>query len=129
VQRLVDYFIDEPPSVAQRGKGVALTGCMECRKRTNTNEQYLKSMWSEVRLGKFSELRDDYAERIYRRCVNHRTPDGGMSDRSVRFRNLRQPQSEAFKFLNSAWAEGPLWENYSLQCSQVGRASRAGLVS
>ena len=41
-------FIDEPPSVAQGGKGVAVTGCTACRIRTNNNAQYLKHLSDDV---------------------------------------------------------------------------------
>ena len=34
-------FIDEPPSVAQDGKGVCVPGCPACRKRINTMNQFL----------------------------------------------------------------------------------------
>ena len=35
------YFVDEPPSVAQGGKGVVVSGCPACRKRINTMGQFL----------------------------------------------------------------------------------------
>jgi hypothetical protein len=34
-------FIDEPPSVAQGGKGVVARGCPACRKRINTVTHFL----------------------------------------------------------------------------------------
>jgi hypothetical protein len=43
-----DTFIDEPPSVAQGGKGVVVTGCIACKKRTNTNAQYLRHLADDV---------------------------------------------------------------------------------
>jgi hypothetical protein len=30
-----DTFVDHPPSVAQGGKGVVVTGCTACKKRAN----------------------------------------------------------------------------------------------
>jgi len=35
------YFVDEPPSVAQGGKGVVVSGCPACQKRMNTMGQFL----------------------------------------------------------------------------------------
>jgi hypothetical protein len=35
-----NYFIDEPPSVAQGGKGVVVPGCPTCKKRINTMSQF-----------------------------------------------------------------------------------------
>ena len=37
----LSYFVDEPPSVAQGGKGVVVAGCPTCRKRINTMQQFL----------------------------------------------------------------------------------------
>jgi hypothetical protein len=34
-------FVDEPPSVAQGGKGVVVPGCPCCRKRFGTIAQFL----------------------------------------------------------------------------------------
>jgi hypothetical protein len=35
------HFIDEPPSIAQGGKGVVVPGCPACKKRINTMSQFL----------------------------------------------------------------------------------------
>jgi hypothetical protein len=35
------HFIENPPSVAQGGKGVVVPGCPACRKRINTMSQFL----------------------------------------------------------------------------------------
>jgi hypothetical protein len=43
-----DTFVDEPPSVAQGGKGVIVMGCTACKKRTNTNAQYLEHLADDV---------------------------------------------------------------------------------
>jgi hypothetical protein len=45
-----DTYVAEPPSVAQggKGKGVVVTGCSACKKRTNTNAQYLKHLADDV---------------------------------------------------------------------------------
>jgi hypothetical protein len=34
-------FVDQPPSVAQSGKGVVVPGCPTCKKRINTMSQFL----------------------------------------------------------------------------------------
>ena len=34
-------FVDEPPAVAQGGKGVVVPGCPACKKRINTMSQFL----------------------------------------------------------------------------------------
>jgi hypothetical protein len=36
-----NYFVDEPPSIAQGGKGVVVPGCPACRKRINTMSKFL----------------------------------------------------------------------------------------
>jgi hypothetical protein len=35
------YFVDQPPSVAQGGKGVVVPDCPTCQKRINTINQFL----------------------------------------------------------------------------------------
>jgi hypothetical protein len=37
----LSYFVDEPPSVAQGGKGVVVSGCPACKKRINKMQQFL----------------------------------------------------------------------------------------
>jgi hypothetical protein len=34
-------FVDQPPSVAQGGRGVVVPGCPTCKKRINTMNQFL----------------------------------------------------------------------------------------
>jgi len=36
-----DTFVDNPPSVAQGGKGVVVPGCTICRKRFHTSSEFL----------------------------------------------------------------------------------------
>ncbi len=36
-----DCFVDEPPSVAQGGRGVVVPGCPTCKKRIQTMNQFL----------------------------------------------------------------------------------------
>ncbi len=38
------YFVDEPPSVAQGGKGVVVAGCPACKKRINTIGEFLQHL-------------------------------------------------------------------------------------
>ena len=35
------HFVDEPPSIAQGGRGVVVPGCPMCRKRFGTTPQFL----------------------------------------------------------------------------------------
>jgi hypothetical protein len=36
-----EHFVDNPPSIAQGGKGVVVPGCPACQKRINTMSQFL----------------------------------------------------------------------------------------
>jgi hypothetical protein len=42
------HFLDEPPSIAQGGKGVVVPGCPTCRKRFNTMSQFLDHLANDV---------------------------------------------------------------------------------
>src|SRR5260370_41211305 len=44
----LSYFVDEPPSVAQGGKGVVVAGCPTCRKRINTMTQFLDHLTKDA---------------------------------------------------------------------------------
>ena len=44
----LSYFVDEPPSVAQGGKGVVVSGCPACRKRINTMMQFLDHLTNDA---------------------------------------------------------------------------------
>ena len=41
-------FVDEPPSVAQGGKGVVVPGCPTCKKRFGTMPQFLDHLTDDV---------------------------------------------------------------------------------
>ena len=41
-------FIDEPPSMAQGGRGVVVTGCPLCKKRFGTVGQYTDHLTNDV---------------------------------------------------------------------------------
>jgi hypothetical protein len=47
-RRDFSYFVDEPPSVAQGGKGVVVSGYPACRKRINTMGQFLDYLANDV---------------------------------------------------------------------------------
>jgi hypothetical protein len=42
------YFVDEPRSVAQGGKGVVVSGCPACKKRINTMSQFPDHFTNDV---------------------------------------------------------------------------------
>ena len=44
----LSYFVDEPPSVAQGGKGVVVSGCPACKKRINTMGQFLDHVTNDA---------------------------------------------------------------------------------
>ncbi len=48
--RLHDFshFVDEPPAVAQGGKGVVVPGCPACKRRINTMSQFLDHLTNDV---------------------------------------------------------------------------------
>jgi hypothetical protein len=43
-----NYFIHEPPSIAQGGRGVVVPGCPACEKRINTMSQFLDHLADDV---------------------------------------------------------------------------------
>jgi hypothetical protein len=42
------HFVDEPPSIAQGGKGVVVSGCPTCRKKFGTMPQFLDHLTEDV---------------------------------------------------------------------------------
>ena len=40
--------VENPPSVAQGGKGVVVPGCLACKKRINTMSQFLDHLADDV---------------------------------------------------------------------------------
>jgi hypothetical protein len=42
------YFVDDPPSVAQGGKGIVVPGCPACQKRINTMNQFLHHLTEDA---------------------------------------------------------------------------------
>ena len=44
----LSYFVNNPPSVAQGGKGVVVSGCPACEKRINTTVQFLDHLANDV---------------------------------------------------------------------------------
>ena len=43
-----DTFVDEPPSIAQGGKGIVVSGCSLCRVQFRTTEQYVEHLTERV---------------------------------------------------------------------------------
>jgi hypothetical protein len=55
-------FVDQPPSVAQGGKGVVVPGCPACKKRINTMNQFLDHLAEDAMpalIEKLSEARTE----------------------------------------------------------------------
>jgi len=44
----LDSFVDNPPSVAEGGSGVVVTGCPACRKSFHTCNQLMQHLADEV---------------------------------------------------------------------------------
>ena len=42
------HFIDEPPSIAEGGKGVVVPGCPACKVRINTTSQFLDHLANDA---------------------------------------------------------------------------------
>ena len=43
-----DCFVDDPPSVAQGGRGVVVPGCPTCKKRIQTMNQFMHHLADDV---------------------------------------------------------------------------------
>ena len=43
-----DSFIDDPPSMAQGGRGVCVPGCPACRKQFQTMNQFMDHLTQDV---------------------------------------------------------------------------------
>jgi hypothetical protein len=43
-----DTFVDEPPSMAQGGKGIVTPGCPHCRKKLYTTNQFIEHIANDV---------------------------------------------------------------------------------
>lgn len=43
-----DTFVDEPPSVAQAGRGIVTPGCPACRKRLFTMNNFMDHLANDV---------------------------------------------------------------------------------
>jgi len=41
LRHLFDTFVDEPPSVAQGGRGIVCPGCVACKKKSFTMPQFI----------------------------------------------------------------------------------------
>jgi hypothetical protein len=49
-------YVDEPPSVAQGGKGVVVAGCPACKKRLQSMNQFIDHLANDVMLALFARL-------------------------------------------------------------------------
>ena len=56
------HFIDEPPSIAQGGKGVVVSGCPACKKRLNTTGQFLEHLANDAMPQLIEKLSERKAE-------------------------------------------------------------------
>jgi hypothetical protein len=57
-----NYFVHEPPSIAQGGRGVVVPGCPACKKRINTMNQFLHHLTEDampVLIEKLSEAKTE----------------------------------------------------------------------
>jgi hypothetical protein len=43
-----NYFVEQPPSIAQGGKGIVVPGCPACQKRINTMSQFPDHLAEDV---------------------------------------------------------------------------------
>jgi hypothetical protein len=50
------HFVDNPPSVAQGGRGIVVPGCPACRKRINSMSQFLDHLANEAMPALLDEL-------------------------------------------------------------------------
>jgi hypothetical protein len=53
------HFFDEPPSIAQGGRGVVVPGCPRCKKRIGTMPQFLDHLTDDV----LPAVLEDYRQR------------------------------------------------------------------
>ena len=51
-----DTFVDDPPSVAQGGRGVVVPGCPQCKKRLQTMNQFMEHLAKDVLPGVLNRL-------------------------------------------------------------------------
>ena len=48
VKHTLDTFVDNPPSIAQGGNGVVVTGCPACRKKFQSINQFVNHLMDDV---------------------------------------------------------------------------------
>lgn len=56
------HFVENPPAVAQGGKGVVVPGCPVCKKRINTMPQFLDHLADDVLPPLLDRLSSDKSE-------------------------------------------------------------------
>jgi len=54
-----DTFVENPPSIAQGGRGVVVPGCAVCKKRINTTSQFVEHLANDVLPGIISRATQD----------------------------------------------------------------------
>jgi hypothetical protein len=64
------HFVDEPPSLAEGGKGIVVPGCPKCRVRINTLSHFLDDLSNDA----IPALLDDRRESILLRDSHGRCP-------------------------------------------------------
>ncbi len=57
-------FVDQPPSVAQGGKGVVVPGCPACMKRINTMSQFLDHLADDAIPGLIERLATEASAKL-----------------------------------------------------------------
>jgi hypothetical protein len=63
------HFVENPPSVAQGGKGVVVPGCPVCRKRLNTMNQFLDHLAYDALPPLLNRLSSEKVERSGGSCA------------------------------------------------------------
>jgi hypothetical protein len=74
---IFSYFVDEPPPIAQGGKGVIVSGCPACRKRINTMGQFLDHLANDALpalIEKLAAQQSDSSEQAKHRCIRISCP-------------------------------------------------------
>ena len=56
-----DTFVDEPPSIAQGGRGVVVPGCSMCKVRLQTVSQYTDHLCEKVQAAVDGQFALDYS--------------------------------------------------------------------
>jgi len=63
------HFVDEPPSIAQGGKGVVVPGCPACKKRLNTMNQFLHHLTEDAMPALIERLAEKKNSKENPKCI------------------------------------------------------------